>query len=254
MKLFKSMAAFVFLFHSTNILAYSDEYQVYDAVIANVGQYNLMLNNNYTANGLPYPDYPGAILSNHALIGVPEWALGVFDWFEQGLYLPLYSHASNYGFTLNGFKLRELFVKPNAQEQFFFYGLNIEFSGNARQWEPKRITSELRPILGWHFSKLDIIINPIFDTDFTGGFSNLISAPAERVAYKVNQTWVFALEEYAEYGPLGHFYPINQQSHSLWGVFDYYKTWINIEAGVGFGLTKATDKLIFKLMISRNLN
>ena len=61
---------------------------------------------------------------------MPEWAFGVTDWFEQGLYLPLYSISKNQGATFNGLKLRELFVMPNAAERTFFYGCNFEFSYN----------------------------------------------------------------------------------------------------------------------------
>jgi hypothetical protein len=29
-------------------------------------------------------------------------------------------------------------------------------------------TSEIRPIIGWHLTPVDIIINPIFDTAYEG--------------------------------------------------------------------------------------
>lgn len=69
---------------------------------------------------LKTPRFPGGLVPNGTLNGVPEWAYGVTDWFEQGLYLPLYSLSSNDGPVLNGFKVRELFVVPHAAEQPFF--------------------------------------------------------------------------------------------------------------------------------------
>jgi len=54
-----------------------------------------MVQNNYTFDGLKVPRFPGGLVPDHTLNGVPEWAYGVTDWFEQGLYLPLYSDASN---------------------------------------------------------------------------------------------------------------------------------------------------------------
>ncbi len=63
---------------------------------------------------------PVAVESDRALVGVAEWAYGVTDWFEQGLYLPLYSFSRNDGATFNGFKVRELFVKPHAGGQQVF--------------------------------------------------------------------------------------------------------------------------------------
>ena len=71
-------------------LAQTDEIQVYDAAIAAPGRFNLTLHNNFTPIGrdtLP----PGGIIPDKSLNGVPEWAYGVTDWFEAGLYMPVYS-------------------------------------------------------------------------------------------------------------------------------------------------------------------
>jgi hypothetical protein len=123
--------------------AQTDEIQVYDAVIAQPGIVNLTLNDNYTPSGRTFSALPGGIVPNDTLSGVPEWAYGVTDWFEAGLYLPLYSIASNLGPVLNGFKLRTLLVSPDAADLTFFYGINFEFSYNARHWDPDRYTSEI---------------------------------------------------------------------------------------------------------------
>src|ERR1019366_9780437 len=139
----------------TASFAQTDEIQVYDAEIADQGKINLMIHSNFTPDGRKTPDFPGAVESNHAFVGVAEWAYGVTPWFEQGLYLPLYSYSQNLGMTYNGFKLRELFVKPHAEDQKFFYGVNFEFSVNQKQWDQRHYTSEVRPIVGWHFKPPD---------------------------------------------------------------------------------------------------
>ena len=234
--------------------AQTDEIQVYDARIADPGQFNLTWHNNFTPDGRTEPAFPGAVESNHALVGVAEWAYGVTDWFEQGLYLPLYSFSHNDGATYNGFKLRWLFVKPHAEEQKFFYGVNFEFSVNQSQWDPRHFTSEVRPIVGWHLKPVDIIVNPIMDTSYTGGFKSLDFAPAVRVAYNFSPKWAGAIEEYADYGPLRQIYSAHDQSHQIWAVVDHPSKLVNIEAGIGFGLTAASDKVTLKLMVSRDLN
>jgi hypothetical protein len=43
------------------------------------------------------------------------------------------------------------------------------------------------------------------------------------------------------------------QSQQLFGVVDYKGEEFNVEAGVGFGLTPASDRMVVKLMISRDL-
>src|ERR1039457_2330397 len=131
-------------------LAQTDEIQVYDAAIAERGVFNLTVHNNFTPDGLKYPAFPGGLIPDKSLNGVPEWAYGVTDWFEAGLYLPLYSLSGNGSLTYNGFKLRTLFVVPDAASRSFFYGVNFEFSWNTAHWDQRRNTQEIRPILGWH--------------------------------------------------------------------------------------------------------
>jgi hypothetical protein len=235
--------------------AQTDEIQVYDAEIEAQGKFNLMVHTNFTPIGRKVPVFPGAIIPNDSVNGTAEWAYGVTDWFEQGLYLPVYSlYSTGRGATINGFKIRELFVRPHAQEHTFFYGVNFEFSVNALYWESRRITSEVRPIVGVHLHPVDIIFNPIVDTDYTGGFGGFEFVPATRIAYNVNDRWALAFEEYSDDGPLRHFYALNNQFHEAWAVMDYKSKLIDIETGVGVGLTPAADKLTLKLMLSRDLN
>ena len=187
--------------------AQTDEIQVYDAEIEELGKFNVMVHSNFTPIGRKTPDFPGGIIPNHSVNGAVEWAYGVTDWFEQGLYFPVYTaYSEGRGGSLNGFKIRELFVRPHAHDHTFFYGVNFEFSVNYKYWESKRITSEVRPIVGLHLHPVDIIFNPIVDTDYTGGFGDLEFVPATRVAYNLNDKWAVAAEEYADVGPLRHFY------------------------------------------------
>src|SRR6202030_307574 len=186
--------------------AQTDEIQVYDAVIAEPGVFNLTWHNNLIADGLKTPAFPGGLIPDKSFNGVTEWAYGVTDWFEAGLYLPLYSISKDRGATINGGKIRLLFVLPHADDRTFFYGANFEFSYNAKHWDPRRFTSEIRPIIGWHLHPVDIIVNPILDNSFAGGFKSLDFAPATRVAYNLNPKTAVAVEEYADFGPLRNFY------------------------------------------------
>src|SRR5579864_475737 len=236
----------------------TDEIQVYDAEVEPPGIFNLMIHSNFTPLGRTTPVFSGAIIADHSFNGTAEWAYGVTPWFEQGLYLPVYTiYSTGQGATINGFKLRELFVRPHAHDHKLFYGANFEFSVNASYWEDRTITSEIRPIVGLHLHPVDLIYNPILDTDYRGGFGNLQYNPAGRVAYNLNDNWAFAVEEYDGFGALHDFVPLHQQFHELWVVTDHSSPkilGINVEAGIGFGLTAGSDKVTLKLMLSRNLN
>ena len=239
----------------TVTLAQTDEIQVYDAEIAEQRVLNLMVHTNFIPVGRTTPAFPGGIIANDSVNGTAEWAYGVKPWFEQGVYLPVYSlNSTNHGTTINGFKLRELFVSPHAHNRKFFYGLNFEFSVNALYWEPKRISSEFRPIVGVHFRRWDLIYNPILDTDYTGGLKGLEFNPAGRLAYNFTPKWAGAIEEYDGFGPLGGFLPSDQQFHETWIVVDRKGGFLNVEAGVGVGWSGGGDRVTLKLMLSRDLN
>ena len=243
----------ILLLVPTIVLAQTDEIQVYDGNLAPVGVFNLTWHNNFTPRGIATPAFPGAVMADKSFNGVPEWALGVTPWFEAGLYMPLYSRDKATGWGLDGFKLRALFAVPKADDRKFFYGVNFEFSINAKRWDTSRFTSEVRPIIGWHLKPIDIIINPIVDTAYDG-FRNLEFVPAARVAYNFKSGWAAAVEEYDDFGPVHGFVPAGDQVHQIYGVVDYPWRTVNVEFGVGAGLTNASDKLTLKLILSRDLN
>jgi hypothetical protein len=245
--------AFFLLWSPPRAFGQTDEIQVYDGGLAPPGVFNLTWHNNFTPKGQTTPAFPGAVVADKSFNGVTEWALGVTNWFEAGLYLPLYSWDKNSGWGIDGFKLRTLFAVPNADDRTFVYGVNIEYSYNARRWDSTRITSEIRPILGWHLKPVDIIVNPILDTAYDG-LENLVFAPATRVAYNVSPSLALAVEEYADFGPLHDFHTPRDQAHQLYGMVDYAGGGWDLEAGAGFGLTSGSDAFTLKLILSRNFN
>ena len=135
--------------------AQTDEIQVYTGAIAEPGIFNLTWHNNFTPVGQKTPAFPGGLVNNRNLNGVTEWAWGVTDWFEAGLYLPLYSVSADRGPSINGGKIRLLFALPHADDRTFFYAANFEFSYNSKHWDDRRYTSEIRPIIGWHLKPAD---------------------------------------------------------------------------------------------------
>src|SRR5262249_32983583 len=159
----------------------------------------------FIARGADMPAFPGALIPDKSFNGVTEWAWGVTDWFEGGLYLPLYSISKDRGASINGGKIRLLFAVPHAEDRKFFYAANFEFSYNSKHWDQRRYTSEIRPIVGLHLHPWDLIFNPILDNSWAGGFGGLDFAPAARVAYNFSPKFALAVEHYADYGELRGF-------------------------------------------------
>ena len=75
-----------------------------------------------------------------------------------------------------------------------------------------------------------------------------------RVAYNFDNKWTLAAEEYADYGSFGSWAPGAEQAHQLFGVVDHTFGSIDVEAGVGVGLTDASDRVTLKLLVAYDLN
>jgi hypothetical protein len=90
-----------------------DEIQVYNANIAAPGQFTIQQHLNYVGPGLKDAPFPGGIVSNNSINGTPEFAYGVTNWWEVGLYLPF--AIQDRQFLSDAFKLRTLFVSPHAE-------------------------------------------------------------------------------------------------------------------------------------------
>ena len=222
----------------------TDEIQVYNAEIAAVGQWTVQQHLNYTVSGKNQPDFPGGLVANRSLQGTPEFAYGVTDFWELGLYLP-FAVDQNGAFLSNGAKLRTLFVVPNADKRNFFYGMNFELSYLAPRFSQQRWGLEIRPIVGVRNDAWEFIVNPIVDFSFgTGGETTF--APAARLARNLGNDVFVGVEYYTDLGPIDRFLPLQEQSHQLFLVSDFKLGAFDVDVGVGYGLTGASDKWVTK--------
>jgi hypothetical protein len=230
----------------------ADEIQVYNAEIAKVGQWTFQLHNNYAFIGRKEPDFPGGLVPNHALQGTGEWAYGITDWWEMGFYTP---YAVNQELTpyTNAIKIRQLFVIPNAAEREFFYGVNFEFSYAMPQFLDTRWLIEMRPIVGWRKGDYEFIINPIVDFGI-GHNGGADFAPAARFARNLGENFAVGFEYYTDLGRPQDRLPFNEQQHNLYAVVDFKIGRFDVNAGVGYGLTHGSDRLMAKMIIGTDLN
>ncbi|HTV31994.1 MAG TPA: hypothetical protein VME69_02670 [Methylocella sp.] len=225
----------------------ADEIQVYNAEIAEVGQWTIQQHLNYTFQGPTVPPFPGGLVPNHSLNGTPELAYGLTDWWELGFYAPF--AVSNMGDVLSdGFKIRNLFVLPDAAKHDFFYGVNFEWSYTTPAFFQTRAMLEIRPIIGVRNPDWEFIVNPIVDITF-GTHGQADFAPAARLARKLGEDFFVAAEYYSDFGQIGNFLPLAQQQHDLFGVVDFKVGKIDVDFGVGTGFTHASDRLIAKIIL-----
>jgi hypothetical protein len=224
-----------------------DEIQVYNADIAEVGQFTYEQHFNYAAVGQTTPEFPGGFTSNRSLQGTPEFAYGVTPWWEAGLYLP-FAVAGDGEFLSDGAKIRSLFVVPDAAQRTFFYGVNFELGYEMPQFAPTPWALEIRPIIGVRNKDWELIANPIVDASFgAGGEADF--APALRLARNLGEDRFIGLEYYSDYGKIGDFLPLQQQSQQLFAVTDFKVKTVDVELGVGYGFTPGSDRMVLKAII-----
>jgi hypothetical protein len=228
-----------------------DEIQVYNAEIAKVGQWTMQVHLNYAFNGRKMPDFPGGLTPHRALNGTGEWAYGITDWWEMGFYTPFAvdQNATPYS---NAGKIRHLFVTPNAEQRTFFYGVNFEFSYTMPQFADTKWNMEIRPILGVRKGDYEFIVNPIVDIGF-GQNGEVEFAPAARFARKLNDKLSLGVEYYTDLGPFRSFLPFNEQQHNIYAVVDFKVGRFDVNAGIGYGLTPGSDRLMTKIIIGTDL-
>lgn len=229
-----------------------DEIQVYNAEIAEPGQWTLQQHLNYAINGRKEPDFPGGLVPHHALNGTPELAWGVYDWWEMGWYAP-FAVDQDGRFFSDGFKWRNLFVTPNAAKREFFYGVNFELSYSTPPFSLTRYNMEIRPIIGVRKNGYEFIVNPIVDLGF-GHDGEADFAPAARFARNVKGDLWVGVEYYSDLGQIGNFLPFSEQQHNIYGVVDFKVGRFDVNFGVGYGLTGGSDRWLTKLIIGTDLN
>jgi hypothetical protein len=224
-----------------------DEIQVYNADIAEVGQWTYQQHLNFAPIGQTMPEFPGGFTSNRSLQGTPEFAYGITDWWEAGFYLP-FAVSGTGQFLSDGAKIRSLFVSPNAEKRSFFYGVNFELSYEMPQFSQTPWVLEIRPIIGTRNKEWEFIVNPIVDVSFgSGGEADF--APAARLARNLGEDRFIGLEYYSDFGRIGNFLPLAQQSQQLFAVTDFKVKELDVELGVGYGFTPGSDRLIFKAIL-----
>jgi hypothetical protein len=242
-----ALIAATFLMASRLPASAVDEIQLYNAEIAEVGQFTVEQHLNYTFIGRTTPDFPGGLIPNRTLNGTPEFAYGVTEWFELGLYIP-WAIQGDGRVQSNNFKLRTLLVTPNADKKDFFYGLNFEYDFPNPKFDQNRFAMEIRPIIGWRNSEWEFIVNPIFDAGF-GSQGYIDPAPAARLARKVAEDTFIGIEYYSDLGPVGSIPSFTQQQHQLFGVVDFKVGPVDVDFGVGYGLTPGSDRLVAKIIL-----
>ena len=227
------------------------EIQVYDYDTVPAGKWELETHLNNIARGKK--DSDGSVQPDNGQFHLSfELTHGFTEDFELAVYL-LQAYRPHAGVEYAGARFRPRWKAPERWKLPVDFSLSLEAGFPQPQYEAARETLEIRPILAKTLGEWRMAVNPVFSRVLNGPGANegYEFEPGAKVSYvREKNPWSPGLEYYGGTGPLRENVPVRGQSHFLFPCLDYIG-WKGLElnAGVGFGLTPASEKLIFKTIV-----
>jgi hypothetical protein len=132
------------------------------------------------------------------------------------------------------------------------FGGNIELDYMRRAAEEQPLTLELRPIAEASLGGFLFIANLAFEKPFRGpgthrGFT---FAPSGQISYKLLPWLAPTVEYYGDMGPVAYLPKVQQQQHFLVPTINLFIVpQMEVNAGVGLGLTRASNGVFLKAIL-----
>lgn len=226
------------------------EIQVYGSETLAPGSTMVELHSNVAADG-SRRTIDHVLRTQGAFHETLEITHGFTPWFETGFYV-FTSIQPDTTWEWVGDHIRPRVRAAESWKLPVGLSLSAEVGYQRRAFSPDTWTLELRPIIDKQWSRWYVAINPAFERAIKGesvgrGFE---FSPAAKVSYDATPKVAIGLEYYGALGRVTHFDRPHDQQHQLFPVIDLDlgPRW-EFNAGVGFGLTPSTDRLIVKMIL-----
>ena len=132
--------------------------------------------------------------------------------------------------------------------------LSLEVGYQRRQYSTDTWTLEIRPIIDKQIGPWYFAVNPVLDQTLKGAGTKtgIEFSPSAKIGFDLTKVVSPGIEYYGNLGPVGNISPVRHQQHQLFTVVDLNldPRW-ELNAGVGVGLTRDTDRLIIKMILGR---
>jgi hypothetical protein len=244
-----ALAALAALTVSNPALPAPEEIQVYLDDLTKPGHFGADLHNSFVVRGDRTPEYPGALPTHQMYRFTPEIYYGVSDTFEIGLYL-LTTKAPGTGPNYDGQKLRFKYIAPHDEESGSFWGLNLEIGKTHRRVSEVPWNAQLKGIYGFRSGPWTVGFNSDLDWSLSGSPNSPVALGFDtKVAYSTGHGYQVGFESYNELGPLRQLGRLNTLSQTLYAVVDTQIGKVDLNAGIGRGLTTASDRWVFKFIL-----
>jgi hypothetical protein len=203
------------------------EIQVYGSETVAPGTTMVELHSNVAADGTTRTEN-GVLRTQGAFHETLEITQGWTSWLETGFYV-FTSIQPDTTWEWVGSRIRPRVRAPESWELPVGLSLSAEIGYQRRAFSPDTWTVELRPIIDKQWSRWYV---------------------AAKVSYGVTPKVAVGLEYYGALGPVTHLDRGRDQQHQIFPVIDLDlgPRW-EFNAGIGFGLTPSTDRLIIKMIL-----
>lgn len=243
-----TLLALITLVNPIACLAAPEEIQVYMDDMSAPGQFGLDVHNNYVTSGSQQPAYPGALPALHQYRLTPEFYVGLTNELELGFYVLTTRAADNTSY-IEGEKARIKYIAPHDATSGVFWGMNLEVGRTNLLASPVPWNAEVKGILGYRYQQWTVAINPNLDWSLSSGGGPVTLQLDGKVAYSVTEKTRIGLETYNELGPVSSLQALNKNSKTLYLALDHDFGNMDINAGIGRGLTSESDRWVLKFII-----
>ena len=243
-----SCAAFFIIYNLKSQENY--EIQVYGS--QTVPKHNLMveLHSNYIFSGQKQVEN-GVLPSQHVFHETIELTYGFTSFFETGFYF-FNELGNDHRTTYVGSHIRPRVMVPKEWNWPVGVSLSMEAGFQKREYSEDDWSLEIRPIIDKQLGNFYGAANLTFEKSFHGLNQNegFVFSPSAKVSYDITKLIAPGLEYYSSLGPLNYFPPTQFQEHQLFVVVDLdWSPYWEFNCGYGWGLTKATEGGIFKIIL-----
>lgn len=235
-------------FLSSSCHAAPEEIQVYMDDMSAPKKFGVDVHNNYVVSGSGEANYAGEAPTRHMYRLTPEFYYGVSDTVELGLYL-LTTRDIPGDFHVDGSKVRIKYVAPHDAENGFFWGANLELGRSSLRVSELPWNAQLKGIVGYRSGRWTMAINPNLDRSLSKGGGPVTASVDGKIAYSLATKTQLGFEAYNELGPLSRLQALNKNSKTLYAIIDHEFNSIDINAGIGRGLTQDAERWVVKAII-----
>ncbi len=231
------------------------EIQVYGSDTVAPGNTMIELHSNFTFSGSK-EEVDGVYPTEHAEHETVEITQGITPWFETGFYI-FTSADALHGWQWVGDHIRPRVRVPDSWKWPVGVSLSVEAGYQRYPYSPDTWTLEIRPIIDKQIGRWYMALNPTLDRSFHGPSvpQGLVFSPNFKVGYDITKKVNAGFEYYGSVGPITGFDAVRDQEQQIVPCIDLNLSpkW-EFNAGIGVGVTHATDHLLVKMIIGRRFD